>query len=447
MASRTFRVLIRNRSSKLVLSNTFTHLCEGGWTGGWEPAGVICFANPGSQPTIFKCPNTTGDGALQSESDWAFAGTEGYIKYDVFDPTLGLGTRIGMVYVYWNNPFYGTTHCRFAADSSDVAPDCDYSGPGAGSVVPPGHQGQTLPFTFVPSWGVVNAPDHGMYPVIGTADADPQAADFAAGLAAFGVGAGYGVGVGGLVAGVGDLAATTGVIDHAWIQIDLIDGAPKNVGSLAGQSASNPTRSLDKQPARDEWVGQWNGSGVTVNISSDAAPPGRVVHVPSLTVVVQDATAQPPIAFTVPVDTTAQVVRPARGAMTQQGESTLDHPTGSRLQPGAPAHAGASVGMNTILPARAGASARMRTILPPPHADTSVSMNTVVRLRGFDIARDANGVAYVDGVMYLPQGIALRLFKQYQGGTLSGYQLGYQRIGIDGRMATNQLLARRIKIA
>jgi len=421
MASRTFRVIIRNRSSKLVLSNTFTHLCDGGWTGGWEPAGVICFANPGDRPTIFACPNTTGDGALQSESDWAFSGTEGYIKYDVFDPTINVtGARVGMVYVYWNNPFYGTTHCRFASDSSDVTPDCDFSGPGAGSVVPPGGKG-AVPFTFVPSWGVVNAPDHGMFPVIGTVDADPQAADFAAGLASFGVGAAVGVGVGGLVAGVGDLAATMGVVDHAWIQIDLIDGAPHGGGSIAGQSAQNPSLSQDKAPT-GEWTGHWVGNAVDVDISAASALAAATLHAAPVSVSVKDGTSRPPIAFTVPVDISTHITHPARGAFQEAG-----------------AGGGGQV-------AGRSAAARRVSAGPMAHGAASADMSTVVRLRDMSIARDANGVAYIDGVMYLPHGITLRIYKQFEGATLTGFRLGYQRIGPDGRMATNQMLVRPIRI-
>ena len=154
MAARTFRVIIRNRTANFVLSNTFNHLCDGGWTGGgWAPPGVICFSNPGTKNTIFTCPNTTGEGAMQSESDWAFGSTDGYVKYDVLDANAVSSTRVGMVYVYWSNPFYGTTQCRFATDSSDVEPDCDFSGAGQGSVVPPGPKGAALPFHVVPSWG------------------------------------------------------------------------------------------------------------------------------------------------------------------------------------------------------------------------------------------------------------------------------------------------------
>ncbi|MHA5053649.1 AbfB domain-containing protein [Streptomyces sp. SD15] len=60
---------------------------------------------------------------------WHGDRTEGYVKYDVF---FGV-RRLGMVYVYWDNPFVGVTHPRFATHRSDVLPDCDYEGGGADS--------------------------------------------------------------------------------------------------------------------------------------------------------------------------------------------------------------------------------------------------------------------------------------------------------------------------
>jgi hypothetical protein len=417
MASRTFRVIIRNRSAKFVLSSTFSHLCDGGWTGGWEPPGVICFPTPGTRPTIFVCPNQTGEGAMQSESDWAFAGTEGYVKFDVLDPTEPSDQRVGMIYVYWNNPFYGTTHCKFASNSVDVPPDCDYSGPGAGSIAPPGPQA-SLPFTFVPSWGVVNAPDHGMYPVIGTVDDDPQAADFAAASAAFGVGAAVGVGVGGLVAGVGDLVATTGVIDHAWIQIDLIDGAPANVGSIAGQSARAPTYAQDRNPSASDWSGHWVGNDVTVDISSPGLTGARVLRPAPLSVSISDKTAQPPITMTRPVDLARHARIPARSAFSTLTAGEVARNARSEVKPFVSSH----------------------------RAQTLAHRNSVVLLRGLELPRDSNGTAYIDGAIYLPEAIVLRLYKEYESVTFASLRLVYQRIGADGRMATNQRLVRPIKI-
>ena len=41
----------------------------------------------------------------------------------------------------------------------------------------------------------------------------------------------------------------------------------------------------------------------------------------------------------------------------------------------------------------------------------------------------------------------LRLYKQFEGGTLSTFLPAYQRIGAEGKIATNQMLVRPIKIA
>jgi len=116
MPERIARTVIHNRTNKLRLVKTFDHLCGGEWTpGGWTPPAVI---EPGAT------------GGMQSESDGVLTGTEGYAKYDVFDGS----SRLGMVYVYWNNPWFGVTRPRFATDASDVFPDCDFEAPdGSGS--------------------------------------------------------------------------------------------------------------------------------------------------------------------------------------------------------------------------------------------------------------------------------------------------------------------------
>jgi len=445
VAARTFRVIIRNRTANFVLSSTFNHLCDGGWTGGWEPPGVICFPNPGTKNTIFVCPNATGEGAMQSESDWAFGSTDGYVKYDVRDANTVLGNRVGMVYVYWSNPFYGTTQCRFVTNSSDVEPDCDFSGPGQGSVVPPGPTGAALPFHVIPSWGVVVDSDgHGMHSVIGSVDDDPNEADFAAGVAAFAAGAAVGAGVGGVVAGVvgaygagiGDLAALNGIVDDAWIQIDVFDGAPPSVPSLAGTSVPVQTVSQDTNAPSQQWAGHWVGDKVVVDISIPGPANSGLMAFPPLSVDVQDSTATPPITFTAPVNLASQLVRPATS---QAAASAAASVSSAHASLGPTANSLISSTRNTTQP-------RANTVVASMHAGVESSANTAVRLRGMEFPRDANGVAYIEGVIYLPNSIILRLYKQFEGGTLSAFLLGYQRIGANGKMATNQMLVRPIKI-
>jgi hypothetical protein len=115
MPERTSRVIIHNKTSYFKLVKTFDHLCHGDWTpGGWVPPQVI---GPGQA------------GGIQSESGGIATGTEGYVKYDV----VWGARREGMIYVYWDNPFLGVTHPKFATNGSDVLPDCDYDPPQDGS--------------------------------------------------------------------------------------------------------------------------------------------------------------------------------------------------------------------------------------------------------------------------------------------------------------------------
>jgi LGFP repeat len=117
MPERIGRVVVRNTSGSLRLVKTFAHLCHGDWTpGGWQPP---AFIEPGAT------------GGMQSESGGVLTGTEGYAKYDVVDLA---GRRHGMIYLYWDNPWVGVTHPRFATNAGDVFPDCDFDAPTDSSV-------------------------------------------------------------------------------------------------------------------------------------------------------------------------------------------------------------------------------------------------------------------------------------------------------------------------
>src|SRR6185436_330639 len=110
MAQREARIIIHNRSGYLRLVKTFDHLCGGQWTPDWEPPGTI---EPGA------------DGTKWSESDGVWTGTEGYVKYDLVGPDK----RHGMLYIYWDNPFYGRTTSKYITHVDDWLPDCDFEKP------------------------------------------------------------------------------------------------------------------------------------------------------------------------------------------------------------------------------------------------------------------------------------------------------------------------------
>jgi hypothetical protein len=144
MPERIGRIVIHNTTSDFRLVKTFSHLCGGEWTpGGWEPPAAI---EPGAT------------GGMQSESDGILTGTEGYAKYDVMEGQA----RLGMIYVYWDNPYFGVTHPRFATSATDIPPDCDYDSPSNSSQF---SIDTSLNFTLVPisykhteSGGDVTAP-------------------------------------------------------------------------------------------------------------------------------------------------------------------------------------------------------------------------------------------------------------------------------------------------
>jgi len=112
---RTFRVVVDNDTGCFTLKRTFDHLCHGVW------------ASDELTPPEEIAPGASAE--MQSESDGFMTGTEGYVKYDV----VSGADRLGMVYVYWENPFYGTIRFRFECAPDDVEPDCDFDKPsGAG---------------------------------------------------------------------------------------------------------------------------------------------------------------------------------------------------------------------------------------------------------------------------------------------------------------------------
>src|SRR5580704_13137602 len=126
MPNRTFRITIQNNSSAtlvydpisssaapsvdngpLLLKQSFNHLCQGQWTeGNWAPPATIAAGT---------------SGALQAESNSFLGGTEGYVKYDVL--ANGGMTKVGMIYIYWLNPFMGTTTFLPSGSFTDIYPN------------------------------------------------------------------------------------------------------------------------------------------------------------------------------------------------------------------------------------------------------------------------------------------------------------------------------------
>jgi hypothetical protein len=251
MPERSFRVIIQN-SSSFTLNQTFNHLCGGDWTpGGWVPPGSIS-------------PNTSG--GMQSESDGIATGTEGYVKYDVNRNVGGSNTKVGMIYVYWDNPFYGYTHFRFAAAPVDVFPDCDFDAPSGGATF---SDSSDLSFSLSFSDYAHGEGNAGHVPALG---------DFVH----------YAVGPVSLFGLVGidqNPILYLKVTDHT-------DDTPDSGGPVPTFEDLGPEKLVPLPNATPEqWAGRWGSGKVSLNISlTDTEPP--------LLATISDNTTTPSLSFT-----------------------------------------------------------------------------------------------------------------------------------------------------
>lgn len=114
MPKRSVRVTLSNNTDYSLILHSYG-LCHGVWTEGWMPPKVI---------------EKKKHGAWQSESAGVGTGTEGWIKYGIYD---GLGraddgkAHGNLVYVAWDNPFIlsDKTPLDFGTRTSDnIEPPC-----------------------------------------------------------------------------------------------------------------------------------------------------------------------------------------------------------------------------------------------------------------------------------------------------------------------------------
>src|SRR5579864_4671023 len=87
MARRSTQITLQNNTD-LDLTLVHWHLCHGEWSDGY----------PVPPATIKKGTTVT----LQSESSGIGTGTEGWVTYQITNPTPCVPE---LVYVYWDNPF------------------------------------------------------------------------------------------------------------------------------------------------------------------------------------------------------------------------------------------------------------------------------------------------------------------------------------------------------
>jgi hypothetical protein len=83
-------------------------LCGGIYTSSdWQPKAEVPF-----QTSI----------GIQGESSGIMTGTEGWVKYNLVRDD---GTKRALVYLYWTNPWLGTTDFNYACPAIDIVADCD----------------------------------------------------------------------------------------------------------------------------------------------------------------------------------------------------------------------------------------------------------------------------------------------------------------------------------
>ena len=295
MPQRSFRVVIANPTQDLNLTQTFAHLCHGQWTGGWTPPATI---PPG------------GSGSMQSESHGFMTGTEGYVKYDVFQTDqFGANTRLGMIYVYWDNPWMGITHFWYRHALGDVYPDCDFTIP-TGHFFPPD---TTSPvnflFGFVAYLGgtvsggeVTNITD-----LLGLGLAGIAGATVAPLIGPYGSG-GPGEAL------IGYLAGMTGIAAHPELDLQVSDvPAPAGLTFGTGQEWPASLKLLTAASLTD-WTGQWGNGKVNINISlGPLTVTGR-----HLSVTIQDGTVAPPLSLT-------ETFLPGAGNLFENASSVLGY--------------------------------------------------------------------------------------------------------------------------
>lgn len=111
MSARSFDLYFINDTDFTLVRQGDGHLCHGEWS---------------TQPPDTIAPHTSVHWRSQSGGDIPIigsiaTGTEGWVRYRSTVPNSEYKGDI--VYVYWDNPFHGTTHARVAV--GDVPADCD----------------------------------------------------------------------------------------------------------------------------------------------------------------------------------------------------------------------------------------------------------------------------------------------------------------------------------
>jgi hypothetical protein len=383
MPERSFKIEIRNATSDLALVQSFNHLCGGSWTAGLAPQGRI---------------PPSSSAALEAESDGIMTGTEGYVKYDLI---RGPG-KFGMIYAYWDNPWWGVTHFRCGGALDDIFPDCDFDPPAGSS----GFTG-----------GPLTAASLHFVSYIG------------------------GKAGGGEITSLTDFSnaallgpfftfALLGIDKNPTLRLEVVDSttvsSPGTSVPLFG-SAPPGRRSLrlfTKAPL-EQWVGLWSQGRVEIRIDR--------VNSLLLSARITDRSTATPLEFT-------DSFTPGPEGLLQSGASPiLDGLIGHNIQAVQERQTVRRVATRIIQSAAARPLSRS---LVRQRVQAEVGQNSGITTTDLEKFSGALGkiLSPASGAAYLSHNVALHLYAVLQGGVQIGFQLQYQRLGASGEVLANAFL-------
>jgi|GEM_PF-3330364 len=381
MPARTFRVVIHNTSNYLRLVKTFDHLCWGDWTpGGWEPKSAI---EPGASA------------GFQGESGGPLSGTEGYVKYDVVGPDR----HHGMIYVYWDNPFYGVTTFRVIKAADDVAPDCDYDPPEGGSGFSDSSQLDfnlvKTGFRYTDSGGVIT-----------------DMTDFV-----------------NVAVGPASLIGLLGIVKDPELDFELVDSdqttdfAPTGVMSMKLMVDATPT----------QWAGEWRQGSVRVQISRQGWN--------RLTATITDGSSNPPMSiidtFSIGPDSIKENLGDHQQINTLIQDSSRDQSQNKLFEKAA------HIVLAEATPSQdvPSTAARFTSVAAAGLHQEHQGVTGTIDERGSQrMGRDLTDIiADSRAVVHLTSGIVLSLYGVFEGGSQVSERLHFQQID-DGDLVTDVML-------
>jgi Aegerolysin len=385
MPARTFRVLIKNTTEDTRLHLRDAHLCGGEWTSSdWNPPQDI-------QPGELK--------GFQSESDGFMTGTEGWAKYETVDAS---NNGFGMVYVYWDNPYYGRTYFGLDKDFNDVKADCDVDdSSGGGSTF--GAPNPQKPDNFDLLFSSLGYTESGTSSRTLTADE----------LANMGLTPWTWPGLVGILK---DPVLTTNFVVRA-------APPPPQFGDLGKQTLAPLTDAVAAN-----WTGEWSSDSVNIQITQTAWD--------MLQISVSDKTANPTLEFTetFAIGDRSRIIQSALdsvSALTGQGTNdTLARALKLTV----------SDALRGVSPTQSRGATTPRIIRALISATDTLS--TILTTKGMSKVARTIADAHVKSrwQVWLSHGVGLELYWIIQGGGRVGERIHYQRVVGAGIVAADTML-------